>query len=384
MTATKLTSRISLAFDFVRAALQYWLRIYPLICREANRWQRRAEQIPNPTLHDLALEAQRVKRGNIEGSAAFAVLAPHSQQAGVIRAQVAFQSVYDYVDTLSEQPADHPIANSRRLHQALLVALDPAAPHRDYYRHQPGHSDAGYLQEMVDTCREALARLPSYDSARRPARCVTGRIVAYQSLNLPEIYGGHRYLARWAMKATPPGSGLRWWETAASAGSSLGLFALIAASARADLTRGQAMSIEAAYWPWIGALHSLLDSLVDGPEDSAVGQRNLLDYYRSPEEAAGRLELLAANALHATRSLPSARQHALILAGMASSYLTTPEGRSPAACLASRGILETLGAVTIPSMLVFELRRSATRLSPGTTRSAISAWGGLPWRGRGR
>jgi tetraprenyl-beta-curcumene synthase len=292
--------------------------------------------------------------------------------------------VYDYVDTLSEQPGRHPIANSRRLHQALLVALDPAAPQSDYYRHQPSHGDAGYLQEMVDTCRDALASLPSYESARRSARSVTGRIVAYQSLNLPEIHGGHRYLARWAMKVTPPGTGLRWWETAASAGSSLGLFALIAASAHADLTRGQAMSIEAAYWPWIGALHSLLDSLVDGPEDTAVGQRNLLDYYRSPEEAAGRLEMLAANALHATHSLPGARQHALILAGMASSYLTTPEGRSPAARLASRGILDTLGAVSTPSMLVFDVRRTASRFSPGTIRSAISAWAGSPWRGRAR
>jgi tetraprenyl-beta-curcumene synthase len=160
----------------------------------------------------------------------------------------------------------------------------------------------------------------------------------------------------------------------------LGLFALIAAAARADLTRGQACSIESAYWPWIGALHSLLDSLVDGPEDTALGQRNLLDYYRSPEEAARRLEMLAANALRATDSLPSAREHALILAGMASSYLTTPEARSPAAREASRRILDTLGSATAPSMLVFDIRRAASRLSS----SAISAWGGSPWRGRAR
>jgi tetraprenyl-beta-curcumene synthase len=380
MTATKLTSRISLTLGFIKAALQYWLHIYPHICRESDRWQRRAEQIPSSTLHSLALDAQRIKRTNIEGSAAFAILAPRSQQAGVIRAQVAFQSVYDYVDTLSEQPSSHPIADSRRLHQALLVALNPAAAQADYYRHQPNRSDGGYLEEMVDACRDALASLPSYDSARKSARSVTGRIVAYQSLNLSESQGGHRYLARWAIKATPPGSGLRWWETAASAGSSLGLFALIAAAARADLTRGQASSIESAYWPWIGALHSLLDSLVDGPEDTAVGQRNLLDYYRSPEEAAGRLEMLAANALRATSSLPSASEHALILAGMASSYLTTPEGRSPAARLASRRILDTLGSVTAPSMLVFDIRRTAGRLSS----SAISAWGGSPWHGRAR
>ncbi|MHB8242930.1 MAG: DUF2600 family protein [Solirubrobacteraceae bacterium] len=362
MTGTALTQRTSFVRAYIKAATRYWFTIYPQVRREADRWRTRAASIPNRTLRELAFEAQRIKQGNIDGSAAFAILAPPSQRATVVRAQVAFQSVYDYVDTLSEQPNPQPVANSRRLHQALLVALDPDASHGAYYSGQTDHNDGGFLEEIVDACRGALAELPSYGVVSGPARRVTERIVAYQSLNLSEPHGGHRYLARWARKATPPGTGLRWWETAASAGSSLGLFALMSAAGVADLTATQAFAIETAYWPWIGALHSLLDSLVDGPEDAAVGQHNLLDYYDSPEEASERLQMLAGKAIRATDSLPDAREHALILAGMASYYLTSPQLSSPIAQLAADAVLEQLGTATKPSMVVFELRRAAGQL----------------------
>lgn len=363
MTAKTVIYPISVTWAFIRAAGRFWLSIYPRIWREADRWHRRAQDIPDSTLRSLAGEAQQIKRGNIEGSGAFAILAPAEHRRVVVQAQVAFQSVYDYVDTLSEQPNTNPLENGRSLHQALLVCLDPEAGHENYYRHQPSHADNGYLEEMVDTCRDALGALPSREPVSAPAQRITERIVAYQTLNLSDPNGGHRHLQQWAIQATPEGTDLRWWETAASAGSSLGLFALIAAAARPGLSPNEAQQIESAYWPWIGSLHSLLDSLVDGPEDAAVGQRNLLDYYTSPQEAADRLELLAQRALAASRTLPDAREHALILAGMASFYLTAPEADSPTARLASRRILEALSTAARPSMIVFALRRAAARIN---------------------
>jgi tetraprenyl-beta-curcumene synthase len=364
MTAHTATNRIALAAAFLRAARRYWLSVFPRIWRETRHWRERAQRIADPALCALALEAHCGKRGNVEGSAAFAAFVPRTHRASVVRAQVAFQSIYDYADTLAEQDNDDPLANSRQLHQALLVAIDPSATHPRYYAHDAHHSDdAGYLEEIVDACRFSLANLPSRPPISAPARRITERIVAYQSLNLRESQGGHRHLEQWARRETPPGTGLRWWETAASAGSSLGLFALIAAAARPQLTAAEAMAIEGAYWPWIGALHSLLDSLVDEPEDTAAGQRSLLHYYASREEAAARLQLLAAEARRALGSLPNAREHTLILAGMATHYLSAPEASSPAWLLASRGVLETLGAIAKPSMLVMRARRTAGRMA---------------------
>jgi tetraprenyl-beta-curcumene synthase len=354
--------RKALAACFMKASRRYWLNVFPSIRRESRYWRGRAEAIPDPVLRRLALEAQRIKRGNIEGSAAFAAFAPTEHRQDVVRAQVAFQSAYDFADTLSEQAHVDPVSNGRQLHQALMAALDHSGRQPDYYARNDRREDAGYLEEIVESCRSALNALPSRASIIGPARRVATRIVAYQSLNLSEPQGGHRHLKRWALGETPLGSGLRWWETAASAGSSLGLFALIAAAAQPALRPCEAIAIERAYWPSVGALHSLLDSLIDEPEDAAVAQRSLLDYYATPQEAAVRLQLLARSALRSVRSLPNAHEHVLVLAGMASFYLTAPQASSPAARLASCKVLETLGPIVKPTMAVFGARRTAGRI----------------------
>ncbi len=254
--------RLALAGAFTLAALSYWLTVFPRVCRELGRLRRRAGEISDPELCGLASEALG-KRGNLEGAAAFAAFAPRAHRGAVVRAVVAFQAAYDYADTLAEQPSLHPVDNGRRLHSALRVALDPGVEHLDYYEHHPRGEDGGYLDELVDTCRHALGELPSYTVVASCAQRAAGRIAAFQSLSLC----GHRDAVEGrAREQTPPGSGLRWWETAAAAGSSLGVHALIAAAADPSLDPLDAAVIESAYFPWIGALHSLLDGLVDEAE----------------------------------------------------------------------------------------------------------------------
>ncbi len=356
------SARRALTICFLTAARRYWLSVFPAIRRETRHWQERAEAIPDPQLRRLALEAQRVKRGNIEGAAALATFVPAEVRAQVVRAQVAFQSIYDYVDTLAEQPNDDPIRNARQLHQALLVAIDNEAQHGDYYAHQTQHADAGYLQEIIDTCRSTLHLLPSHAAITTPLHKSAERIVGYQSLNLTEPQGGHHHLERWAKQQTPPHTGLSWWETAASAGSSLGLFALIAAAGQPALTTAEATAIEMAYWPWIGALHSLLDSLIDQDDDAAAQQRSLLTYYTNTRETTQRFRMLATEARQAAGSLPNGHEHTLILAAMVSHYLTAPQAAKPFARQTSRTIRQALGHITTPTMRVLAARRAASRL----------------------
>ena len=196
MTATYPAGRKALATYFLRAARRYWLSVFPCIRRETRHWRERAEAIPDPVLRRLALEAQRIKRGNIEGSAAFAAFAPAAHRDEVVRAQVAFQSAYDYADTLSEQASGNPVKNGRQLHQALLAALDDRPGQPDYYARNPRRGDAGYLEGIVDACRCALSELPSRPSITLPAHRLATRIVAYQSLNLSEPHGGRRRAAQ--------------------------------------------------------------------------------------------------------------------------------------------------------------------------------------------
>jgi tetraprenyl-beta-curcumene synthase len=353
--------RASLGAEFAGAAKRYWLGVFPHVLREAAHWRLRAEGITDPVLRQAALANLRAGRLHLDGAAAFAAFVPAAHRAAVVRAQVALQVAYDYVDTLAEQPCSEPVRNGDRLHQVLGAALDPAGPRIDYYAHHPHSDDAGYLQGIVDTCRSALRELPSYAAVASCLRRAAARMASFQSLNLNESQGGHAALARWARAQTPSGADLRWWETAASAGSSLGVYVLIAAAANRIVRAEETAAIEEAYFPWIGSLHLLLDSLVDRREDAAAGQRSLLDYYASPQEAAARLGLLAAESLRRVQALPSCRPHVLMFAGMAGHYLSMPAAFQPDALPAARTVLGAIGGLAVPTMLVLGARRAASR-----------------------
>lgn len=342
----------------------YLSSVLPGVTRELAHWRRRALQIPDPTLRALACEAN-AKRGNMEGAALFAVLAPRRRRTQTLRALVAFQTAYNYLDTLAEQPSADPLQNGRRLHEALLVSLDPSAAHADYYAFHPQREDGGYLTELSDTCRQALATLPAHVLVSSATWAAAARIVAFQSLNLTEHQGGYEELQRWARELTPVGSALAWWQAAGAGGSSLAVHALIAAAADPELRQVDVQAIHDAYFPWICALHSLLDSLVDLDEDDRAAQRNLLAYDASDQHAARAMGSLARRARAATAPLPQAARHRVIVCVMAAYYLSSPQAATPRAQTIAAGIPAALSPLLAPALMLFRLRRLAARLTHG-------------------
>ena len=303
------------------------------------------------------------KVGNIEGAALFATLAPAASRSAAVRAMVAFQTAYNYLDALSEQPSSDPVANADRLHQALLCALHPDVEQLEYYECYPGDDDdGGFLTDLVKACRDALRELPSFAVVAPVAREAAGRIVDFQTLNLPERSGGHDALKSWANESTPKES-LEWWEAAAGAGSSLAVHALIAAAASPDLDMYDARAVAKAYYPWGGAAHSLLDSLVDRDEDRERGQRSLLDYYLMPAHAADRLSVLASRACEAAERLPNPAGHRVILTAMCSYYLSAPECYTPEGLTITRSLTRGLGMPLNVAIWMFRVKRMAHTLT---------------------
>jgi tetraprenyl-beta-curcumene synthase len=377
---------------FALAALRYWLTVYPRVARELARWRRRAARIPDARLRALALAAL-AKRGNLEGAAAFAAFVPPRRRGAAVRALVAFQAAYNHADLLAEQPCADPVGEARRLHEVLLAALDldaapaadtmpalavgsdpatasdrprPLARYVEFPAHTHAHAespagarapahgpdDGGYLADLAGVSRAALRELPSHAAVIAPARAAAARIVDFQSLGQDE----RDALERWARALTPTGGGLRWWETAAAAGSSLAVLALIAAAAGPPPLPGDLEAIDRAYSGPIGALHSLLDSLVDEAEDAATGQLSLVGCYRSREDATARMRWLAARALDEAHGLPNPRHHMVLTVAMICHYLSAPTASSARARMVAGGVREALGRLAWPALLVFRAR----------------------------
>jgi tetraprenyl-beta-curcumene synthase len=348
--------RLRAAVAVMDVGLRYWLTVYPLVQWQARRWRRRAATIPDPALRRIALDTHRSESGNLQGAAAFAAVAPLRRRATVVRASVAFQAAYDYVDSLAEQPSAMPFSNGRALHEALRVALCPTASHAAYYRHHRATDDGGYLRLLVDACRAAMRELPSRGVIEPHLAAAADRMIAYQARihsRGPEAPA----LAAWAARNTPPKSGLTWWESAAAAASSLGAFALVTAAADPRLSAAEADAIDHAYFPWAGALHVLLDSLVDLPIDTSSGHCSLVAHYAQPEQAAARLGAIASRAFASTRALRHGRRHAAILAVMSTHYLSNPTAQLPHAVLARARVLDAAEGLAGPASAVGRRRR---------------------------
>lgn len=346
---------------FVSAALRYWLNVYPCVRHEIRHWHRRARIVASPGLRSAALQNLNTERTNLDGAAAFATFAARTYRPQVIRAQVAFQAAYDYADSLAELPSCHRIGNARQLHGVLLVAVSSQGDHHDYYEYHDEHDDGGYLVILADTTRASLAGLPSYCTVSRALWRGAWRIVQYQSL-----IGDSAQLAAWVRTKVAPSSRLAWWEAGAACGSSMAVFALMTSAATLRVAAGELTGIEHAYFPWIGALHTLLDSLMDHADDLAAGRQSLVDNYGSTHRMVERLTQLAAEARCQAQALPSGGGHSLILAGMVSSYLSATQAARPPARYARMQLSRAIGPLAQPTLAVFRIRRLVKRAGRST------------------
>jgi tetraprenyl-beta-curcumene synthase len=355
--SSALTLRAASATAFVSAARSYWLDVFPVVRRELRRLWIEARQIPDPTLRRLALETQAAEWANLEGAAVFAAFVPPTYRYDVARLLVGYQTAFDYADTLMEQPNDAAVTNARQLHAALVAILEPGRPQPNYYGHHVAGHDGGYLTRLVEDCRAVVAELPAYSPLTKKVVESAQRSIEYQCRISLSTKADHPALSRWATLATPHHVQLRWWETWAACGSSLATLALLAAAADPTTSECDAAAIEALYWPWAGALHALLDALIDRADDVANNRPNLLDLYTSPQEIAERMGFLTAESVRLADA--AGADHRLILAGMASLYLSDRQAWMPAARPAAESILDALGELATPAMLVLRSRRLA-------------------------
>jgi tetraprenyl-beta-curcumene synthase len=340
---------------FATAAARYWFGVFPAARSAQRHLLARAEQIPDPLLRADALTAHRQKRSNSEGLAALAVLAPAERRTQVVRSLVAYQSMLDYLDGVSERPSDDPLANGLCLHRAFEVALDPEAPEEDYYAHAPSRADAGYLSALIELCRGRLRELPSYPAVRgallRQARLCRESQALNHALRFASV---DDEIDDWARRTESDAGiepGFEWWELiAAAAASSLCVGALIALAARPEATETDARQVEAAYFPWASGLNALLDSLVDLDEDPVEASH--LRRYESRERASERLREIAVGARSRVSELPDGRLHEAILAAMGSLYLVQEEAWKPGREPIAFAVCGALGPLARPSLMV--------------------------------
>jgi tetraprenyl-beta-curcumene synthase len=333
------------------------------VAREVRGWRTRAIEIPDPPLRNDALSALTRKRGHTDGAALLWTI-PRVRDHNLLCLLVAYEIIWDFLDGVNERGAAAGQANGRQLHLALLDALDLTRPISDYYRYHQSNDDGGYLRMLVEACREHCRGLPSY-WAIRPLlvrEAIRAQVLAINHDLDPALRDTD--LLRWAAQTFPDTSDATWFELTGAVSASLTIHALLALSAEPACGAEHFTQASAAYFPWISAATTMLDSYVDQVEDLANGDHSYVAHYAAPQLAAARIRGLVERSLVESRALRDGERHAVIVACMVAMYLSKDSAHTTAMSETTKSLVCAGGSLTRLLLPILRLWRIANAQQP--------------------
>jgi tetraprenyl-beta-curcumene synthase len=312
--------------------------------REIALWRSRAALIPDASIREDALTALDNKRTHAHGAALFWII-PRRRNVHLLRLLIAYELIWDFLDNLSERAAAFGQTDGRGLHQAIADAIDPAAPISDYYSQLPWSDDGGYLQALVEACRERCLLLPSYRAVRA---------LALEGAHLAQVLAINHYptdvrdrsLQRWVAQHFPDAGDMPWWEISGAASAPLTIHALLALAAEPDCTAAQIAAVHRAYFPSLSAATTMLDSFVDRVDDLSSGSHSYIAHYPDGPRAVQSVQRLVRRSMSDARTLNHGTKHAVIAAAMTAMYLSKTSQPDGDRRLSTRRIARSGGSLT--------------------------------------
>ncbi len=308
--------------------IRFISKVFPLVSKELNYWSSMAEQIPARELRAQALSSIKSKKFHAQGGSFYA-LYPQTNISSAVRFIVAFQTISDYLDNLCDRAGVMDESAFFQLHLAMLDAIDPKRPVSDYYSKYPYKTDRGYLENLVNTCRQEIEKNSSYHLVLPKITTYVQRYSQLQSYKHLSLKIREPRLRDWAIENLDPVTDIHWWEYAAATGSTLGMFLLYAISSEPNLNPKVIEAIDRAYFPWVTGLHILLDYFIDAQEDREMGDYNFTFQYQNPCECRSRLTLFINKSIQTCLALPNPSFHLTSIRGLLAMYLSDSKALNP-------------------------------------------------------
>ncbi len=296
-------------------------KVLPSVRRYLNHWKAQAKQIPNPELRKQAIASLETKQFHCEGGSIYGLLANQDWREA-IRFIVAYQTISDYLDNLCDRSSSLDPKDFRALHGSIFDALTPGAESPNYYRFRADQNDGGYLTALVRTCQEVLSNVPNYSKITLTLHELASYYCDLQVYKHVKIEERIPRLKTWFALHQEKLPELSWYEFSACAGSTLGIFCLVAYAFDPAFSESLSTQVKNSYFPWVQGLHILLDYLIDQEEDRINGDLNFCFYYKSKGEMTERFKHFIKNATKSVAQLPHTQFHQLISQALLSVYLS--------------------------------------------------------------
>jgi tetraprenyl-beta-curcumene synthase len=279
----------------------------------------------------------------------------------LLRLLTTYQVLWDFLDSLSETWRELAPGDALKLHLALVDAVNPSGPICDYYAKLPLPDDGGYLRSLVEACRSCCRALPSFPNVAPVLRKEAERIGVQAINHGSEPAQIPPALRTWVAREYPGTHEVSWFELAAAAGANLAIYALFALAADACCSIDRIEDTYRAYFPWSGALATMLDGFVDQFDDERHGDHCYLAYYRSPDDATRQIARLVRRCLSETHSLRDGERHTVVAASMVAMYLSRDSARTSSLSAPARQVARAGGSLTCALLPVLRLWRVANR-----------------------
>lgn len=306
---------------------EYFRHVRPDVVRGLEPIRARAEAIPDAELREEALSSLTTKQFHCEGGGVFG--GPSRDPDGRLLAfLLPYQTLCDYLDTVTDRGPSKEPENLRQLHQALVDAVHPGQPCADYYAHHPRRDDGGYAASLVRDAQNALAAFPGLHAVEPMLQKLVSLYVDLQVYKHGPEADRVPQLTDWFRSHASLEADLDWWEFSAASGSTLGLFALLNVAVDDHPDTDMVDRVSTLYFPWVGALHILLDYYVDQDEDLAGGDLNFVTYYASSTQAIARIRRIYRRILDQARELPDGAFHQYVAKGLLGFYLSDRKVRN--------------------------------------------------------
>jgi len=302
---------------------RFLVRIVPIAAAKLETIREDALRIPDLRLRREAVASAEGKAYHVAGACILATFLPPHAARAYIDVVVPLETIYDYLDNVCDR---HPEVSREAypvLHQAIADALDPAREPSAYYARGPIGDDGGYLRSLVMQAQNALTRAPHL-ALLQPLFAEAARFYA-ELQTYKHLPSGERELAcvAWYEEHRARFSTIDWHEFACATGSQFQVYApLYAAFAEQP---GDIVATYDAYFPYVSALHVLLDSFIDQAEDRAHGELNFAEVYGGPRALRQRVAFMAGEGRGRLARLPDPYRHRFVLDVMTLFYLSHPK-----------------------------------------------------------
>lgn len=340
--------------ELSRAAIRYALGVSGIVRHELAAWREHALAIEDLQLRQLALAKLDAEGFNAKAAAMLATFAPRRRRASVVRAIVALEVMFDYLDGRTEpaSPGRDPLGWRRELFVAFAWALAPT-------RADPAHSlhdgDATYLLALAQAAKKALEQL-SDDQLVRTTIVRAGARAAEAQVRthaLGEL--GARQLQAWIEQQSEANE-LDWRAFHAGACASvLCVHALIVAAAHPPKQMPDAASLDELYLR-IAAVAALLDRVVDHELDLYGDDDAALPFDHA--ELQSTLLVLVAETAAAATGGRRPRGGLTALAGVLAYYLAAPGAGTQFATPIATALRARYGATIAPAYALMRVWRT--------------------------